>query len=353
MDNSNNKKATIKDVAQFAGVSTATVERALRNSDRIKKETRQRVLEAINVLNYQTNDVARALQSHRNYNILAVYHRTPEYFTVEFERGFHAAQQQLASRGLTLITKRARSLVPQDAIQVLQQVDYSTIDAVLLDCGGSELDSTIRAILEKNIPVATFGSDSPSSGRVFYVGEDPFISGQVAADIAIQSIGRSGRYITFQGPTSVYALNRRTDGFTAALQERFPEMELLPPVNHEDDDSLALRKALDLLNAPDLPDCIFCNSAAGAIALNRAIIYNGMPSDRLPLIIGYDLNSEIYDMLQHNRCFCTIYQNPYLEAVNAVNYMFEYLLKGVLPQFRDLQAYSHVVFKHSARLYIS
>ena len=96
MDNSNNKKATIKDVAQFAGVSTATVERALRNSDRIKKETRQRVLEAINVLNYQTNDVARALQSHRNYNILAVYHRTPEYFTVEFERGFHAAQQQLA-----------------------------------------------------------------------------------------------------------------------------------------------------------------------------------------------------------------------------------------------------------------
>ncbi|MDO4991164.1 MAG: LacI family DNA-binding transcriptional regulator, partial [Eubacteriales bacterium] len=178
------RKPTIKDVARLAGVSTATVERALKDKDRIRGETRQRVLSAVQELGYQTNDVAKALQNNRIYNVLAVYHTVPEYFTGNFTRGFTAAAENLKSRGLVLTTIRTPSLAPSSAIEVLRNVDFSGVDGMLIDCGGAALDDCIATVSAMGIPVATFGSDSPSSTRRFYVGEDPYISGKLAGEIA-------------------------------------------------------------------------------------------------------------------------------------------------------------------------
>ena len=44
---------SIKDVALAAGVSTATVSRVLANNSRVKEETRNRVLKAIDELRYR------------------------------------------------------------------------------------------------------------------------------------------------------------------------------------------------------------------------------------------------------------------------------------------------------------
>ena len=53
----------IKDVANEAGVSTATVSRVLSNKPYVAEEIRQRVLDAIKKLDYRPNQVARSLRS--------------------------------------------------------------------------------------------------------------------------------------------------------------------------------------------------------------------------------------------------------------------------------------------------
>jgi len=53
--------ATIKDVAQEAGVSTATVSRVFNESGRVQSDTRDRVLGAARALNYVPNESARSL----------------------------------------------------------------------------------------------------------------------------------------------------------------------------------------------------------------------------------------------------------------------------------------------------
>lgn len=58
---SNLEKVTIKDVAKEAGVSTATVSYVMNNLDKIKPDTRERVLEAIKKLNYTPSSTARSL----------------------------------------------------------------------------------------------------------------------------------------------------------------------------------------------------------------------------------------------------------------------------------------------------
>jgi LacI family fructose operon transcriptional repressor len=60
---------SIKDVAQAAGVSTATVSRVLAKNAPVRPETRERVLKAIKELDYRPNLIARSLRAQRSAKI--------------------------------------------------------------------------------------------------------------------------------------------------------------------------------------------------------------------------------------------------------------------------------------------
>jgi LacI family fructose operon transcriptional repressor len=55
--------ASIKDVAEAAGVSTATVSRVLTNSPHVRPEVRRRVMDAVQKLEYRPNLIARSLRA--------------------------------------------------------------------------------------------------------------------------------------------------------------------------------------------------------------------------------------------------------------------------------------------------
>lgn len=53
---------SVKKIAEIAGVSTATVSRVLNNSDKVRKETADRVLEVANEIDYRIDNVARRMK---------------------------------------------------------------------------------------------------------------------------------------------------------------------------------------------------------------------------------------------------------------------------------------------------
>ena len=65
-------RATIKDVAKYAGVSVATVSRVLNGSDNVKETTRKIVNEAIQNLDYEPNYLGRNLRKSETNTILAI-----------------------------------------------------------------------------------------------------------------------------------------------------------------------------------------------------------------------------------------------------------------------------------------
>ncbi len=62
---------TSRDIADIAGVSQATVSRALRNSPLVRKETRDRIQAIATELNYFVNRNAAGLRTHQS-NTLAL-----------------------------------------------------------------------------------------------------------------------------------------------------------------------------------------------------------------------------------------------------------------------------------------
>src|SRR5277367_6687901 len=93
---------TIYDVARVAGVSTATVSRVLRGSDRVRADTRQRVLAVLEELRFIPDASARGLSWGRKgiIALVGLYRGTDE---IDIERSslmcidhiVHAAEQVL------------------------------------------------------------------------------------------------------------------------------------------------------------------------------------------------------------------------------------------------------------------
>ncbi|MBA8884832.1 LacI family DNA-binding transcriptional regulator [Dokdonella fugitiva] len=91
---------TIKDVAKAAGVSVASVSRALNGRDNVTDETRHRILDAASKLRYRPNDAARSLITRRTRTIGAVLPDLHGEFFSELIRGIDVAAR---AQGLHLL----------------------------------------------------------------------------------------------------------------------------------------------------------------------------------------------------------------------------------------------------------
>lgn len=65
------KKNTMKDIAKLAGVSVATISYVINNrtDKRISEETKKKVLQIVNLLDYKPNSSAKSLSTSKTYNI--------------------------------------------------------------------------------------------------------------------------------------------------------------------------------------------------------------------------------------------------------------------------------------------
>ncbi|MEO1638845.1 MAG: LacI family DNA-binding transcriptional regulator [Pseudomonadota bacterium] len=91
---------TLADVADAAGVSTATVSRCLNFPDKVAESTRKRVDQAVKELGYSPNFGARAMAAKRTMTIGAII---PTMENAIFARGLQAFQEELRQHGYTLL----------------------------------------------------------------------------------------------------------------------------------------------------------------------------------------------------------------------------------------------------------
>ena len=81
------KIATINDVAHLSGVSKKTVSRVLNNSMQVTERTRQKVVAAIEQLNYAPDPQARGLASKRSFLLGLVYDNPNALYISDIQKG--------------------------------------------------------------------------------------------------------------------------------------------------------------------------------------------------------------------------------------------------------------------------
>jgi LacI family repressor for deo operon, udp, cdd, tsx, nupC, and nupG len=205
------KLATIEDVAAIAGVSIATVSRAINEPTKVADETRRRVNEAIARTGYTTNAMARSLRMRRSNMILIL---APDVGDPNFSNILVGLETEASKRGYGVLIGNTQNDATRET-DYLRFISSNQADGLILFTGhlpygfGSEGgESRLPPIVAVNEPVPN--SDVP------FVGVDNFEGARIAAE---HLISQGHRRIAFIGHSTSKAVNQlREQGYRAALQ---------------------------------------------------------------------------------------------------------------------------------------
>lgn len=307
---------TSRDIADIAGVSQATVSRALRNSPLVKKETRDRIQEIARELKYFVNRNAAGLRTHQS-NTLALL-----LFEDANEAG-EPAQNLFLLTMLDHITRAAASR-GYDVLVSLQQlhndwhIEYQAshrADGLILLGYGDYLEyrEKLEALAEAHTRFIIWGPEiGDQPGHSF--GCDNDIGGYQATQHLL-SIGR--RRIAFFGSRSrrMPELADRYKGYRRAMTEAglkdAPEL-FVDALNSE---RQGYDATLSLIRSSQSFDAIFAVTDLIAIGALRALKEHGIAVPDDVSVVGFDdmpLASHVSPALT------TVEQNPRIGAEGLV-----------------------------------
>jgi LacI family transcriptional regulator len=157
-------KTRLADVAKLAGVSAATVSRAINSPEKVSPGLRQRVAAAVDALHYVPHGAARALASRRSRTIGAV---VPTLDIAIFASGVVALQNRLDASGYTLLVANAAYDLEREAKEVRALIERGVDGLVLV--GNMHAPSVHRLLTRNRVPfVNTYcfdrGDESPCIG---------------------------------------------------------------------------------------------------------------------------------------------------------------------------------------------
>jgi len=120
-------KATIYNVAYEAGVSLATVSRTLNNPQKVKPETRERVLRVINKLGYKPNAFAKGLASRKSTTVAVIVPDMSRASVAEMLNGISIEARNYSYSLLLYVLKSDKT----EESEMLKEVVASQVDGIL------------------------------------------------------------------------------------------------------------------------------------------------------------------------------------------------------------------------------
>ncbi len=274
----------MQELARRAGVSEATVSRALSDSPLIASKTRERIRQLAQRSGYSVNAAASSLRSKVTRTvavaILLEHERRQAISDPFFLTLLGAVADALAARGRNLILSK----VETDVSRFLEQAVRSNQIDGLIVVGQSLHHAALNATADSGFPMAVWGARLPDQNYVS-VGSDNEQGGFLAAaHLAEQGC----RDVAFLGNTRLPEVAERYRGYRRALRvhglRAAPKLKL--NVHFEAD--AAYSELATLLDAGPLVDGIVASSDVIAMSALRALAERGRRVPDHVAVVGFD-----------------------------------------------------------------
>ena len=305
------KRATIKDVAALAGVSAATVSRALDDRPEISSETKERVRSVCAQLGYVPNAADRGLAGHATHTIGLVL---PDISNPYFSGMATAIEETAAAHGCRVFL--SNSLRKEDReLRAIENLVARQVDGILVNPVSPESQLRHREVLG-GLPCVYLGANHDESPS--YVMADNETGAYAAARYLIRLGHRDILFLG--GRTTSRTREQRIRGFRRALAEAGLEGRELPaPPNVTLMRQWSYETALELLKGP-LPDAIFAYSDMTALKVLEAAEERGVRIPEDLSMVGYD---NIAFGALHRIHLTTVSQHKYQQGQIAVERLLE------------------------------
>ena len=262
----------IKDVADAAGVSTATVSRVLADKPHVRAEVKKRVLEVVKELNYQPNRVAQSLRSNTSRIIALIVADIENPFFQRVSRAVDDAAQELGYNMILCNTDED----PEKEKRCLDLLRVEQVAGIILAPTRKGM-ATFTEAYSLDIPMVMIDRHVTN----FDV-DNVLIDNVASAHTIVTHLIEHGyrRIAGIFGAGSTTGQERR-DGFLKALKDHEikPIPELIKYSDPREDEGFAT--AMNLFQLKERPDAIFTSNSLLASGVVRAIRHSrlAIPDD--------------------------------------------------------------------------
>ncbi|GAB2455327.1 LacI family transcriptional regulator [Conyzicola lurida] len=274
--------ASVRDVAQRAGVSVGTVSNVLNRPDKVAEATVARVIAAIDELGFIRNDAARQLRAGHSKTIGLVVLDVRNPFFTDVARG---AEDQAAQAGLTVILGNSDENSERESAY-LDLFEEQRVHGVLISPFG-DITARLARLRDRGIPAVLVDRSSGDSA-FSSVSVDDIAGGRLAVEHLVAQ-GRT-RIAFIGGPMEIRQVTDRLAGARLAIADH-PSSSL--EVVEVDALSVLAGRAAGVAiveRAPaDRPDAIFAANDLVAMGVLQALMMQA--EVRVPqeiALIGYD-----------------------------------------------------------------
>ena len=273
---------TLEDIAQMSGVSRSTVSRVINGDPNVNDQTRSKVQEIIQRINFQPNLAARGLAvGHTQVLGLGIPTGVGNLFTDPyFPLLIQGVSLACNAFGYSVMLWLAE---PEYERTTIGQILYSgLVDGVIISSMLTD-DPLIERLAESKRPFVTVGRH-PTNDKVNYIDVDNRAGANQAVSYLLR-IGRK-RIATITGPQNMIAGQDRYQGYLDALRERgiSTSLDLVAEGDFTDaGGAVAMRRILS-----HRPDAVFVASDAMAFAAMRIVKEAGLRIPEDIAIVGFD-----------------------------------------------------------------
>ncbi|GAB4032551.1 LacI family DNA-binding transcriptional regulator [Spirosoma gilvum] len=275
------KRVTIKEIAQELNLSISTVSRALRNSWEINPETKQRVLELAQRLDYNPNPIALSLLSSQSRDLGVI---VPEIANPFFAVVIAGIEEVAFAQGYQVVIYQSHEDYEREVANV-KHINNRRKDGLLVSMATSTKDyAHFRNLHDRGFPIVFFDRVCEEIDT-HKVQVDDFEGAYLATEHLIQQ--GCERIAHLSGPDNLLTSRRRTHGYRAALLDyKRPirgEWIISLPFNS----TASLEATRTLLDQSERPDGIFAGSDTIALGCHAAISEAGLSMPKDVALVGF------------------------------------------------------------------
>lgn len=279
-DNGIPRNPTMKDIAEAAGVSVATVSLVLNGKGGISDVTRRRVAEASTNLGYAA--IGRRIGQPETVSVL-IEHLPTLPSSDPFNR--HV---------LTSIESEARKAGYRIVLEFASEEDGPATGhwaggwaaGVLILGGGDLRPEWVETVLEAKLPLVVVDHFIPNVQLPAVVPDN--FAGAYAITRYLIDAGHT-RIGFLRGPSKYWTLEERRGGYLLAMHQAGlgPDPALIPPrISHGHEKGFG--EMLTLLDLPDPPTAVFAVSDQTAVGAYRALSSRGLNVGDDISVVGFD-----------------------------------------------------------------
>ncbi len=348
------KRVTIKDIAQKAGVSIGTVDRVLHQRGEVAEATRTKILKLAENMNYTPNLFARALISKKQYKVAVLLPNPTEgntYWLRHLE-GIKSTARQLEDYGFQVILMHFDLHNGDDFTQRAQEILEMNIDGVIFAPILKKEALTFTEELDKiNIPYIFIDTNIKNTNSLGFIGEDAFQSGRVAASIIDFGIGIDKDILLVniaKDLDNTQHLTSRNQGFMSYFMDagRNRGIKISLEIPSADEHVVKEKLTRVLTNNPNI-SAIWVSSAK-TYAIAR---YLDQINKRDLIVVGYEVYEENVKYVQKNIIQYLIAQQPVKQSRKALRKLFNFLSSNIPPAKLEYQKIE-IVNSENIRFYI-